>query len=129
MQTVNLQCGNCGNRITVEETALGLPVLCPHCQQAVPTPAALAAEPPSRESIFGSTAPAPDALFGSAVLPKLEQPEPILLPSGELACSLDALLAGPSATWMAFEPPAPSAAILDTGVAMPPAAALAAVDD
>src|SRR3954468_5525969 len=39
MQTVNFQCGHCGNLMGVSVEFLGQQVRCPHCQQVVVAPA------------------------------------------------------------------------------------------
>ena len=56
MQTVNFQCGHCGNLMAVGVEHLGQQVRCPHCQQVVIAPASAVTTPPAAES-----APAPDA--------------------------------------------------------------------
>jgi hypothetical protein len=54
MQTVNFQCGHCGNLMAVGEEFLGQQVRCPHCQQVVQAPAPTAPPPPE------APAPPPD---------------------------------------------------------------------
>lgn len=90
MDTVQLQCGSCGNVMAILAAHLGGQVQCPHCQAVVQTPAPAAAgstaatrtEPPpyvvERESIFGG-AEASEDLFGDGNAPRLElppQPQP-----------------------------------------------------
>jgi hypothetical protein len=93
METVNFQCGHCGNLMAVGTDHLGQQVRCPHCQQVVvapphaPAPAAAAPAPAPAETTFQPTVPqdhedifappAPtDDLFGAPRLPKLELPPP-----------------------------------------------------
>jgi hypothetical protein len=91
MQTVNFQCGHCGNLMAVGTENLGQQVRCPHCQQVVvappePAPAPAAAEtafqptvPHDHEDIFAPPAPTED-LFDGPLLPKLEVPAPAPAP-------------------------------------------------
>jgi hypothetical protein len=91
MQTVNFQCGHCGNLMAVGTDHLGQQVRCPHCQQVVvaPPPAAPApgpAEttfpptfPQDHEDIFAPPAPTED-LFDSPGPPKLELPPSVPAP-------------------------------------------------
>jgi hypothetical protein len=93
MQTVNFQCGHCGNLMAVDTEHLGQQVRCPHCEQVVvapppePAPAAAAPAPGPAEPTFQPTAlqnhedifapPAPtEDLFDAPRLPKLEVPPP-----------------------------------------------------
>jgi hypothetical protein len=93
MQTVNFQCGHCGNLMAVGTDFLGQQVRCPHCQQIVvapgeETPAAASSAPEEsktavvdpaaggeQESIFTPAEPPSDDLFGGAAPPsQLEIP-------------------------------------------------------
>jgi hypothetical protein len=102
MQTVNFQCGHCGNLMAVALEYLGQQVRCPHCQQVVIAPATdqpapeapqpqPLPEPPfsashESEDIFNQNRESDDALFGSAQGPGLEIPvEPIPLPPAPIA--------------------------------------------
>ncbi len=46
MQTVNFQCGSCGNLMAVGVEYLGQQVRCPHCQQVVMAPGSDVPAPP-----------------------------------------------------------------------------------
>jgi hypothetical protein len=72
METVNFQCGHCGQLMGVGADHLGQQVRCPHCQQVVVAPAMEAAPPvfesPSTPAVNPSTSPpavtlAPDMEF------------------------------------------------------------------
>lgn len=73
MQTVNFQCGHCGNLMAVSVENLGLQVRCPTCQQVVIAPAITPAPaaPPQvtfreleqSEDIFHTPTEAEDSLF------------------------------------------------------------------
>jgi hypothetical protein len=88
MQTVQFECGHCGQLMAVVHDCLGQQVRCPHCQQIVLAPVAPPtppAEPTEREfafraapsaqeqeSIFGEHVD--DDLFGAAPKPILQMP-------------------------------------------------------
>lgn len=85
MQTVNFNCGHCGQLVGVGAEFLGQQVRCPHCQQVIvaPPPAVPAAnpEPPEfmappteTESIFGGPEPVGDDLFGAGPAPAIDMP-------------------------------------------------------
>lgn len=93
MQTVQLQCGSCGNRMAISVEHLGSQVQCPHCRAVVQTPpasafgAAASAPPPVQpeappppksqepgEDIFSEGAPSED-LFGQPTHPKVMMPD------------------------------------------------------
>lgn len=90
METVNFQCGHCGNLMGVGHEFLGQQVRCPHCQQVVlappppapaPPPAPEGLQPPrlnlpdlsEPDSIFSSS-DADDSLFGGSPRPLVELP-------------------------------------------------------
>jgi hypothetical protein len=50
METVNIQCGHCGNLMGVEIAFLGQHLRCPHCQEIVDVPAPHQNEPPAEVS-------------------------------------------------------------------------------
>ena len=124
MQTVNFQCGHCGNLMAVGTDNLGQQVRCPHCQQVVvapppepapapaPAPGPGAAEttfqptfPQEHEDIFAPPPPTDD-LFDAPRLPKLEvpPPEPAPAPPPANGSLTEPVLTGPEAT----QPPAPA---------------------
>jgi hypothetical protein len=77
MQTVNFQCGHCGNLMAVGAEYVGQQVRCPHCQQVVlapatdpPRPAAEAPPPPA----FDAMRQEMGGLFGTP--PEQAPPEP-----------------------------------------------------
>jgi hypothetical protein len=96
VQTVQLQCGSCGNRMAISLEHLGAQVQCPHCRAVVQTPPASAfgaagssAPPPAPtepapapspriaepgEDIFSEGAPSED-LFGEPTHPQVMMPE------------------------------------------------------
>lgn len=99
MQTVNFQCGHCGNLMAVTADLLGSQVRCPHCQQVVHAPAtadpppaepgaAAPVSPPApeaplrfapveeKESIFAASDSMSEDVFGSAPRPALDMPSP-----------------------------------------------------
>src|ERR1700682_6198206 len=87
METVQLQCGNCGKVMAISTAHLGGQVRCPHCLtvvQAPPQPAAAPAppevlpppvEPGEVESIFAPEEPSDDLFGGSPQRPLVEMPE------------------------------------------------------
>lgn len=99
MQTVNFQCGHCGNLMAVTADLVGQQVRCPHCQQVVlapapagPQPEALAPapQPPSepafpaaeeKESIFAPSEHISEDVFGHVPRPTLEMPARPVLPA------------------------------------------------
>jgi len=108
MQTVQFQCGCCGNLMAVGVEYLGQQVRCPHCQQVVIAPATTTSapleltEPPrmpasngdpyadspfqslaQSEDIFDQPDEPTDPLFGSEE-PLLELPKPVELPEMHL---------------------------------------------
>jgi hypothetical protein len=147
MQTLNFQCGHCGNLMAVGVAHLGQQVRCPHCQQVVlapsptppavpepsppvPTPVPAPPETPfqqfaAQEDIFSSPPPSDD-LFGRPEAPRLEIPsEPLPAPApapavstnGEPAAA-DVTPPGPAAfTPFADAPSPPDAAAADQPVA------------
>lgn len=98
MQTVNFQCGQCGNLMAVTTDMLGQQVRCPHCQHVVVAPAATAEpvtaplmpppvpSPPEapfnfaaaeeRESIFTPDEQVSEDVFGAVPRPVLDPPRP-----------------------------------------------------
>ncbi|HZY90070.1 MAG TPA: hypothetical protein VFE78_34935, partial [Gemmataceae bacterium] len=137
MQTVNFQCGHCGNLMAVGADHLGQQVRCPHCQQVVvappPAPAPAAPEPgdttfqptvpQDHEDIFAPPAPTED-LFDAPHLPKLEIPPPLNGPPPEPALTQPSTLAyepGTDATlpFMSGAAPPPGEATLPLGSAPP----------
>ncbi len=86
METVNFQCGHCGNLIAVSTQHLGQQVRCPHCQQVVlaplpspPAPAPPTFDPPDDpDSIFSPPAPSDD-LFGGGPQPAVEMPPEVVV--------------------------------------------------
>lgn len=132
MQTVNFQCGHCGNLMAVGLNFLGQQVRCPHCQQVVmapasaapaPTPAAAPAPGPvpaflqptinfnknnEEESIFAPPPPDDDLFGAPSAAPRLELP-PAPPPSSPAPPVLDSTMAfepSPPAMQPAPEPPA-----------------------
>lgn len=134
MQTVNFQCGHCGNLMAVGINFLGQQVRCPHCQQVVmapasaapamapasvpapvpaaPTPAFL--QPPLNftqhnedDSIFAPPASSED-VFGVPSAPRLELPPPTT-PPPPAPVMLEPAPAAPPVldTTMAFVPSEP----------------------
>lgn len=116
MQTVDIQCGQCGKIMAVGQEFLGQQVRCPHCQQVVlapappspPTPVenvapappefTFAVPPPTeRESIFDVTVETGDDLFGEGAAPQIEMPPPAVTE--------------PAPTPVAAESPAPEPAL------------------
>src|SRR5438105_13368905 len=67
MQTMNFQCGRCGNLMAVSTDFLGQQVRCPHCQQVVLAPPPSAPAPAAQAT--APTGPNP------AVLP-IQEPQP-----------------------------------------------------
>jgi hypothetical protein len=108
MQTVNFQCGNCGNLMAVGMEFLGQQVRCPHCQQVVVAPAQAGPEPtpastgnpfvgpasgqfeptftPPREpeSIFGPSE-SEDLFGGATAAPRIEMPSHPVAPQPSLS--------------------------------------------
>ncbi len=100
MQTVNFQCGHCGNLMAVTPDMLGRQVRCPHCQEVVvaAAPAAQPATPPPQpsgpalplvaaaepESIFTPDEQASEDVFGAVPRPVAEilptPPPPVTVP-------------------------------------------------
>jgi hypothetical protein len=97
MQTVNFQCGHCGQLMGVGVEFLGQQHRCPHCQQVVVAPAATPAPAPEGESptedpfanlaferhddIFSQHSETEDALFAQPDGPRLEMPREESLPA------------------------------------------------
>ena len=54
METVNVQCGHCGQLLAVSKEHLGQQVRCPHCQQVVvaPLPPPPAEAPAAQEPVY-----------------------------------------------------------------------------
>src|SRR5262249_13829988 len=111
METMQLQCGRCGQVMAISLEHLGSQVQCPHCQTVVQTPAASSAPPevkkepkvggwletPESESIFAAP-PTSDDLFGDpAALPKVDLP-PELPPIMSAPGALDEAHAKPDET-------------------------------
>jgi hypothetical protein len=88
VETIELQCGSCGQMMSISAAHLGSQVQCPHCQAVVqtpgpagqlgtsanPTPQFSVPEAGERESIFGHPE-ATDDLFDAAP-PRIEMPPP-----------------------------------------------------
>jgi hypothetical protein len=125
METVNFQCGHCGNLMAVGTDNLGQQVRCPHCQQVVvappPAPAPAPATGPSaegptfplevahdHEDIFAPPAPTED-LFDAPRLPRLEMPpvEPAPAPPPANGPLTEPGRAAPEPPRPAVSPPAP----------------------
>lgn len=86
---IQLQCGSCGQMMSISPEHMGAQVQCPHCQAIVQTPApapqmVMAPAPMEmsvpaplnlgeHESIFAPPQPTDD-LFGAAALPQIEMP-------------------------------------------------------
>jgi len=92
VDTIQLQCGSCGQMMAISPAHLGAQVQCPHCQAVVQTPAptdglAAGAFDPQlptvdlaeRDSIFGQPEPTDD-LFGAGPLPQIEMPRMEMAP-------------------------------------------------
>lgn len=87
METVQLQCGNCGNVMAISTAHLGGQVRCPHCLTVVQTPPQSAAAPAPAEvlpppvevgeveSIFAPEEPSDDLFGGGPQRPLVEMPE------------------------------------------------------
>jgi hypothetical protein len=94
VDTIQLQCGSCGQMMAISTAHLGSQVRCPHCQAVVQTPApapqlgmtasAGAATAPAedlgeRDSIFGQPEPTDD-LFGGGEAPAVRSAPPAAAP-------------------------------------------------
>jgi hypothetical protein len=71
METVNIQCGQCGNLMAVAEELFGQQARCPHCQQVVLVPGPSA--PPEVATAVAATHPA----YGPAASPEPESAGPV----------------------------------------------------
>ena len=124
MQTVNFQCGHCGNLMAVSTEFLGQQVRCPTCQGVVVAPSATEVAPqqsaqadlpqfdipkgPDPDSIFSPPEETTDDIFGASAAPRLVIPpsEPQL----ELAPQPAPAPAAAFETTLPDEPSAPAPA-------------------
>jgi hypothetical protein len=77
METVNIQCGQCGNLMAVAEELFGQQARCPHCQQIVLVPGPAA--PPGVSTTVAATSPAYELALTS---PPPEDVQPHPAPAG-----------------------------------------------
>lgn len=82
MQTVNFQCGHCGNLMAVTADLLGTQVRCPHCQQVVHAPATASPPPFEPEAAAPAGPPPSEAPFTFA---PVEEKESIFAPADSMS--------------------------------------------
>jgi hypothetical protein len=122
METINFQCGNCGNLMGVGAANLGQQVRCPHCQQVVVAPPPSAPPPAEQqpstvetfpirplgeaESIFSPPEESGEDLFGGPSAPRVEMPaEPPAAPVNGPVEGLPPPLPVPFSSTLTFSPP------------------------
>jgi hypothetical protein len=69
MQTVNFQCGHCGNLMAVAADFLGQQVRCPHCQQVVVAPMPASGASPAQSPSAFSLDPGPAQVLPPGAAP------------------------------------------------------------